>query len=591
MGSFQKILFKYIKPYTRQLFVILLVIIILISLEALGPWPFKFLIDNVLEDAPIDKQSLTGILVSLFRTKESLGFGVIFLFFAINIFISIFEYVRSIISKRVINALIYNFSQAAFSNLELIAIGFYRDQQVGDYIYRLSYDISALGELFNDGIFPLITSALYVTLTTIILLLINTRLAIFSLIALPFLTIGLYFVNRKIVSTSKKSELSNSAVFSFIQQALTQLKIIQAYSQEKKELSEFNKRVSNSLQTEYKLDQLNFILSLLVGIIIAGSYSFIISYGIKAVFTGELTAGLLIVFIFYLDRLTNPLLSIIYATTVIKESLIRISRIEDFFDKQSHIKDTGKVKQLENGTIEFKNISLYGQDDKCILNNVSFKIPEGKITVIVGVSGSGKTSIISLIPRLINEPSSGQIIIGNHDINDYSVKTLRENIAFVPQEILLFNTTIKDIIAFGKENCTKEEVEKAAKLSLAEEFIKKYSTGYDFKVGEEGNYLSAGQRQRLMLARAYIKNGRIMILDEVFSSQDVNTRLEMLSNLKTISKGKTIIIVSNNLEVISEADYVIVVNNGSVKNQGTHADILKGDLLKHKNYYKLLLGD
>lgn len=560
-----------------------------IFLEILAPWPFKYLIDNVLEHTPIENDPIFSTIIRL-APKNSLGLIVIFLFFLINALISIFEYLQSSETKQLDRDLIYNFSRAAFENLERFAIGFYRNQQIGDYIYRLSYDVSSIGELIEDGLLPLVTSSLYLMITTVILFLINIKLTVLSLAVMPIHAIGITIINKRLAKASKVSETRSSTVFSFIQEALAQLKIIQAYQQEQSKLEDFSKKFQQSLVSDYKVNRLNFILSLVVGLIIAISYSFIIGYGIQAVSAKEITAGLLIVFIFYLDNLTNPLLSIISAITVVKESSVKIERLAEFFDESSHITDTGHEHSMPDTSIEFRNVSLVGEDGKYILHNVSFIIPKEKLTVIVGVSGSGKTSIISLIPRLINEPTSGKIFIGNRDIKEYSVKTLREHIGYVPQEIFLFNTTIKDVIAFGKKNATMQEVRHAAELAIASDFIQQKKQGYHAKVGEEGNYLSGGQRQRLMLARAYIKNADIMILDEVFSSQDVKTRFDMIANFRQFTKGKTIIIVTNILEIISEADYIIVINGGKVVNKGTHEEILKGDLLKQKNYYKLLLG-
>ncbi len=590
MPPIYKILLGQLSPFKWKLLYVILLMFTVIILEILSPWPFKYLIDNVLSDTPVSSNELFG-LFSTFTTRQSLGIAVIFLFFLLNSLNSSFEYLRSIETKKVTKSLIYNFSKSSFENLERFAIGFYRNKQIGDYIYRINYDIASLSDLVENGYLSLLTSVIYLIATTIILFLINKDLTLLSITVVPVLTIGLYYINKRIKKASEESELRSSTLFSFIEQALSQLKIIQAYSQEKQELSDYSRKIKGSLKSDYKVEKLNFILSLVVGLIIAISYSLIIGYGMQAVFSGTITAGILIVYIFYLDNLTNPLLSIIYAISVIKESFVKVERMAEFFDASSQISDTGHVQKISDTAVRFEHVTLRGYDDKLILNDVSLKIPKEKITVLVGVSGSGKTSIISLIPRLINEPTSGNIFIGKHNIKDYSVKALRENIGYVPQEILLFNTTIKDVISFGKDHATMAEIEKAAQLSVADEFILRKKKKYDFNVGEEGNYLSGGQRQRLMLARAIIKNAKILILDEVFSSQDIKTRFEMVANLRKYAVGKTVIIVSNVLEIISEADFVIVVNNSKIIQAGSHQELLHGNFLKKSNYYKLLLGN
>ena len=579
-----KILYQELKPYTLRLFFVLGLMLMTAGLEAFAPWPFKFLIDNVLGDEVINTRTLIGKIFSFFPNQLALGIFIVFMFFLLSILLSFFEYYRSISVKKTIIDIIYKFSTVAFSNMELFDIGFLRKQDTGDYIYRLSYDVQALGNLIEEGVLPLITSVLYLLFTTIIMFTINVKLTLLSLAVLPFLGWGLFYFNKKIVRVSKNSEYWNSTLFTFVEQALTQLKIIQAFSQEKKELNRYTSKVRTALHSELRLYHLNFLLSLVVGIIIAISYSLIIGVGINYFFAGELSTGLLIIFIFYLDNLTNPVLSIIYATTAMKESYVKISRMDEFFRKKSHTMDAGKITIMKDTSITFENVTVLSDQNDPILDNVSFHIEHGKTTVIVGVSGSGKTSIISLIPRLVGEPTSGRVLIGRHDVRDYSVQTLRQNISLVPQENDLFNDTIKNIIMYGNPTCSIEDVENAAKLAIADEFIKNRKYGYDFHVGEGGNYLSGGQRQRIMLARAFARQANILIFDEPLSALDIQTRTRVWNNLQQFAQGKTTIIVSNVLDVITKADHVIVVNKGKIAHAGQHRD-----LLKDSNLYKLIL--
>jgi ABC-type multidrug transport system fused ATPase/permease subunit len=581
---------QHLKPYKKSLLFVLFLMLLGIFFEALSPWAFKLLIDNVLENEQADGYSLTGLLMTIFSSKISLGFFAAFLFFITRLLGTITSYIRSLITKQVLQDVMYNFSKQAFSNIEMLSIGFYRNQEIGDYIYRLNFDVSALGELIEEGILPLISSTLYVVGIGTILFIISPKLALLSLITLPVLLLGLYIINKKVISQSKRSEYWNSAILSFIQQTLTQLKIIQAYSQEKHELHQFKKRVHSSLSLTHSVAQVNFALTLFVSIVVALIYSVIIGSGIISVFEGELSAGLLIVFLFYLNNVTNPVLSIMYAVGVIRESKVKLARIEEFFNQKTHIKDTGKVTEISDTTIDYKHVTLKAADGATIVEDVSATLPKGKITAILGVSGSGKTSLVTMLPRLLKEPTAGQIRIGDTNIEDYSLKTLRSNIAFVPQEAVLFNTTIRDIIGFGKDGATDDEIWDSAKLAVADEFIKNRPGKLDFKVGEAGTLLSLGERQRLMLARAYIKNAPIMILDEVFSAQDSKTRLQMLEKFKQYAKGKTILLVSNILEVVSEADEFIILHKGKLQHTFTHKEFLKKGYFKEAAFTKLLQG-
>ena len=564
------ILFTLLKENFWKFFSIFALILIGVGLEAVSPFAYKILIDNVLGGKPLETEGFPFVdtLLAAFPTPEMLGGFVVILFFITNILLSIVDFIQAIVTKAVIQKGIYDFSKIAFRSLESFNIGFFRKIDIGDYIYRLSSDVYAIGELIEDAILPIITSSLFLIVTTVIMFFINVQLTLISFLTVPFLAAALYVFNKKIGRASLRSEIANSTVYSFMQQSLSQLKIIQAYSKEQFISQEFNRTESEALKAELRLFKVNFMYDLIVGLAIAIIYSTIFAYGITAVFSGELTAGLLIVFIYYLDNLTNPMISIADSAYSLKQSKVRIGRLSDFFKTETHLEDTGKVEEVKDTSITFENITLTGQENFSVLSNISFKIPANKITIIAGISGSGKTSLISLIPRLIEKPTTGRILLGGTDITQYTIKTLRDNVAYMAQETTLFNHTVHNIISFGKSNATYEEIQNAAKLACAEDFIVRHPQGYNFKVGEGGNYLSGGQRQRLMLARAFIKNANILILDEPFSNLDEETKRIVWKNIKTFGKGKTVIIVTNILDIMNEADYVILLNNGTLKYEG-----------------------
>ncbi len=563
MKKVDKILLKQIRPSIGSVVFITTLAFIVVGLNALSPWSFKILIDNVLSPDAIHSNDYIGKYLSLFGSKERLGLFAVLIYFLTTFILSVVEYVSSVTVKKFVKKLTSNFSKIAFRNLESLAIGYYNKQQIGDYIYRMSYDVSAFGELVEDGVLPLIHSFFYLLVTVSIMLFIDVKLTILALLSLPILVFGLHFFNKQIVYTTKRSEFFNSLAFSFIEEALSHLKVIQAFSQEQSESEKFDKKIDASLEGDISYYKLDYFLTLLIGIIIAICYSIVMIYGIHAVFSGALTTGLLIVFIFYLDNLTNPIISIIYAFTEVKKSYVKISRMEEFFSEKKHTQNMGTVRKVSEGGISFRHVTQT-IGDVHILNDVSFDIEAGKRTVIFGMNGSGKSSVANLILRF-NEPTSGKIYIDGVNIVDYDLVTLRESISFIPQEITLFNETIYDNIAFGSTQATPERVREAARLATADEFIKRNPKKYAFKVGEDGNFLSGGQKQRLMIARALMKdNARVLLFDETFSALDVRTRENVLHNIHMFSENKTTIIISNIFSVISAADNIIVLNKGKV---------------------------
>lgn len=585
MKAITKILYEETLTYFRYFILALLLAFAIVGLEALAPWPFKILIDNVLEANPLSSASPLGALFSVFSSRELLGMVVVFAYFTSTFLLSLLEYFNPIVTKKFVKQITADFTKRAFGNLQSIAIGFYRKQEIGDYIYRLSYDVAAIGDFFEEGVLQLVTSSLYLLTTAIIMFFIDPTLTLISLVALPFLTFGLYRFGKDIAFATKISERKGSTVVSFIEETLTHLKVIQAFSQEYREAHRFGEKIDTSLKTDVGLQRLTLMLNLLVGIIIAISYSVIIGYGIHSVFLGHLTAGLLIVFVFYLDNLTNPLLNIIYATSMIRENYVKISRMKDFFIAERQTIQSGIMKEIKKTNIEFHGVYVKGDGGKNILHDVSFTIPEGSRTAILGANGSGKTTLFSLLLRFIDRPDRGKITIGGIRIEDYDIQAIRNAVSYVPQEITLFNDTIRANIAFGDPKNSLEDIVEAAKLANADEFIRKLPQGYHFRVGEAGNYLSGGQQQKLMLARAFLRrDAQILLFDEVFSSLDIKSRTQILKNIYAFSAGKTTLMVSNIFSIVSAADYVVVLNDGRV--------IFSGESRKLKyerSLYRLLM--
>ncbi len=582
MYRLTSILKKELRPYLLAMGGVIVLIICSVAFEAFAPWPFKILIDNVLGDTPLDPSSPIENALLFLTSREALGFFTVILFFAASLFSSLFDYLVDISTKKLIRRIVQGFAEKTFQNLEQFAIGFFRKQQIGDYIYRLSYDTSALGDFLELGLFPLLVNTFYLVITLTILFVISPPLTLLALTMIPPLIIILAIFNKKIGKASKYSEQKNSSLFSFIEETLIQLKIIQAFNRQAGKFHEFKTREHNALSGELTLFGLGYLQNLLIGIVVAVGYSLVIAYGIHAVFLQEISTGLLVVFLFYLDNLTNPLMSIMGAASDLRENYVKVSRVREFYNPKFHVHDLGTMRDpMVNQEISFSRVTVKGDGGSTILHNATLHIPHNKITVIVGVSGSGKSTLISLILRFL-EPSSGTLKIGTENISSYSIEYLRNCIAYVPQEIVLFNDTIRNNITFKDPSPSLAALKKASKLAVADTFIKRLPGGYDFMVGEEGLNLSGGQRQRLMLARAFLKTeSKILIMDEPLSSLDVKTSTTLMQNIIAFSKNKTTIIISNVLSVISLADHVVVINEGKIIHQGKGRALVEQKKLAH----------
>lgn len=576
MNPVFSILKKELRPYLWAMGGVVVLIVCSVAFEAFAPWPFKILIDNVLGDTPLDPNSPIENALTFFSSREALGFFTVILFCLASLFSSLFDYLVDISTKKLIKNIIQGFAEKTFRNLEQFAIGFFRKQQIGDYIYRLSYDTSALGDFLELGLFPLIVNFFYLTITLVILFAISPHLTFLALSMVPPLILILAVFNKRIGKASKHSEEKNSSLFSFIEETLLQLKIIQAFNRQKYKFQEFREHESSALKGELNLFGLGYVQNLAIGIVVAIGYSLVIAFGIRSVFLQEISTGLLVVFLFYLDNLTNPLMSLMSAASELRENYVKVSRVREFYNPKLHVRDNGTVTEtITNPSISFSRVTLKGDGGSTLLHNATCTIPQKKITVIVGVSGSGKSTLISLLMRFC-EPTSGTIKIGKRDISSYSMEYLREQIAYVPQEIVLFNDTIKNNITFKNPSYELSHIKKAATRAVANHFIERLPNTYDFMVGEEGLNLSGGQRQRLMLARAFLKEqAQFLIMDEPLSSLDVKTSGALMNTIMEFSKNKTTIIISNVLNIISCADHVIVLNEGNIIHQGKGRALLE----------------
>lgn len=573
MKQMNRIIIKEVYSHVGQLGLILFLIFLTVGLEAVSPWSFKILLDNVLGGDSLDTATYLGRFLSHFTTREALGFFIILMYCLVNMMVTVTEYLSGIITKKLNITIINNFSRKAFDNLATMAPGYYRQQEIGDYIYRLSYDVSALGSLIENGLLPLITNVLFLLTTSVILFFISKSLALVALCILLPLSLVLWICNRRLSIVSERSETANSTLFSFIQEVLSQLKIIQAFNRQKDKSVAFGHRQDTALSEELNVTGLTLLLDLLIGVVVSVGYAVVIIYGIHSVFIGSISTGLLIVFIFYLDNLTSPVMSVMSALASIQEDYVKVIRLNDFFTKKFQALDSGIKTDIFDATITFDHVTVRSSEGSMILNDVCCTIPAGKKTVIVGVSGSGKTTMINLLLRFI-EPTSGRILFNKTSISDFTLDSLRAATAYVPQEIVLFNDSIKNNITFGYK-ATPHEIKTAVESAAADHFIKRLPGGFSFKVGEGGSSLSGGQRQRVMLARAFLKqSAQILILDEPISALDVKTRKIIMDNLDYTIQGKTTIIVSNIMEIIGQADHTIVLNEGKIIYNGKSKNII-----------------
>jgi subfamily B ATP-binding cassette protein MsbA len=364
-------------------------------------------------------------------------------------------------------------------------------------------------------------------------------------------------------------------LLSVVEEVLTSIRVVKAFAREDYEEERFETESLANVDAGMQARNLKAKLAPVVALIVAVGTCLVLWYGARLAMTGSLSAGVLIVFLMYLGNMYKPMRDLSKMTDTVSKAMVGYERIQEVLEIESVVRDVPGARPAPKftGQIEFKNVTFSYAPDKPIINDVSFKIAAGQVAGIVGPSGAGKTSIVSLIPRFY-DPASGQVLIEGTDVRKYKLRSLRDQISFVLQDTLLFNTTIWKNIAYGKPGASSAEIKRAAELANASEFIEAMPKGYDTIVGERGVTLSGGQRQRIAIARAVIRNTPILILDEPTAGLDAASEQTVMEALQTLMKGRTSVVIAHRLGTVRHADVIFVIKDSALAEQGTHETLM-----------------
>jgi ATP-binding cassette subfamily B protein len=448
---------------------------------------------------------------------------------------------------------------------------------------RISEDVTKVRMYFGPAIMYFINMLVLFIVAIIKMYDIDPVLTNYTLLPLPILSVSIYILSSVIHKRSTIVQQFLSKLTAHAQEIFSGISIVKSYSIETKVINDFV-----SLSDEAKEKNINFykaqalffpVMVLLIGI----SNILVIYIGGLRYIEGTITLGVIAEFIMYVNMLTWPVAVVGWVTSIVQEAEASQKRINEFLKHQPEIVNTNENPTQINGEIEFKNVSFTYDDTNIVaLKNVSFNIKQGETLAILGNTGSGKSTILNLVARLY-DVDEGEVNIDNINIKNHNLNNVRQSIGFVPQEAFLFSDTIKNNIKFGDENASDEKIEQAAKDAYIHHNIIEFNNRYNTVIGERGVTLSGGQKQRISIARAIIKNPKILIFDDCLSAVDTETEEIILNNLYTISKNKTTIIVSHRISSIKNADKIIVLDNGKIIQQGTHNELVNID-----GYYKEL---
>lgn len=480
----------------------------------------------------------------------------------------------------------FDLKNEIFNHYQNLSQHFYKRNRTGDLMNRISEDVGKVRMYVGPAVMYTLNTIMRFTIVIIYMYNISPKLTLYSLLPLPLLSYSIFKISSEIHKKSSAFQKNLSNLFSFTQEIFSGIRVIKAYAIEQKKQNDFLELTKESNTKAMDLAKVNSLFGPLMILLIGLSNLVVVYVGGTMYINNDPeieSIGVIAQFILYINMLTWPVASLGWVSSLVQEAEASQKRINEFLKEEPEIKNSNEMPSKIEGTIEFKNVSFDYEDTQIkALDQVSFSVEKGKTLAILGKTGSGKSTILSLISRLY-DVTGGEINIDNQPITTLNLYDLRNQISVVPQDAFLFSDSIKNNIKFGVENATDEEVIEAAKKTVVHENILTFNDQYETVLGERGITLSGGQKQRVSIARALIKNAPILLLDDCLSAVDTETEETILNNLLTYCKDKTTIIVSHRVSSAKNADQIIILEDGKIIEKGTH-----NELIEQNGYYKEL---
>jgi len=561
----------FAKPHWPAIVLALLLVAAGTGLDLLSPWPMKFIIDEVLlTDAGEVRRALTDRALWVLV-------GVCSSLVVMAVMGGLIAFLEAYFVSRASRQIVFDMRAALFDHVQRLSLQFHSHKRTGDLIQRVTSDVRSLKDLFTGSAVNMIHSAMYLIGMTIALLLLDWQLGLASMAATPFLILLTIYNTRTIRRYSRAERGAEGQLSSVLTETLGAVRLIRVFNQEDEARSRFSQQNTVTSESAYQANLATAKFSWVIDLIRALIAAAVLGFAVQRVISGSMSIGAMGVFLAYVRSFYRPIRTTMKEVTNLSATMARAERVVDLLDTKEGVTDLPGAEPADRflGEIEFQNVT-FGYESSPVLQNVSLHIPAGKTTAVVGPTGVGKTTLISLIPRLY-DPSEGAVLIDGRDIREFTLKSLRSQVSVVLQESVLFRASIFENIAYGRANATLDEIIDAAKAANAHEFITQLPNGYETEVGERGETLSGGQRQRIAIARAMIRNAPILILDEPLVGLDAASADVVLEALDRLTTDKTAIVISHLLSSVQNADHVIVLESGRVVREGLLDEMIAVD--------------
>ncbi len=563
-----KRLIKYLKPYRFHVLLAIILLIMASVAQLAGPYLTKIAIDN-----HIKNKDVSGL------------FGIVLLFIAALLFHFVLQYFQIYIMQWVGQKAMYDLRMKIYSHIQHLGLAFFDKNPVGRLVTRATSDVQALNELFTSGVVSIFGDIFTLIGILAVMFYLNWKLALISMIVLPFIFVSSIIFRIKVRKSFRAIRTRVAKLNAFLQEHITGMWVVQSFAAEKSTFDKFA-FINRDLRNHHLKAVFYFATFFpIVEILGAVSLALIIWYGGGQIIKETLTFGALVAFIQYADRFFYPIRDLSEKYNILQQAMASSERIFKLLDEKPDIKEPETPKALDrvSGEIRFESVYFAYKNEEWVLNDINLNIKPGERIAIVGATGSGKTSLVSLLLRFY-EFQKGGIYLDGVSIKDISIKPYRQNFALVLQDIFMFSGDIARNIRLGEENITDERIIQSLKTVGADGFVKKFDEGINFILAERGTNLSVGQRQLLAFARALAYDPKILILDEATSSVDTETEILIQKALEKLLSGRTSIVIAHRLSTIKKSDRIIVMHKGMIKEEGTHSHLLALGGIYHRLY-------
>ncbi len=567
--------FSYFRSFLGPTIGAMLLTVVANGFNLLRPWPLAFIVDKVLPAAHRQPNGveLLGYDLSAYSipTLLVLVCGCMVLF---HLLAGGLGYLVSVLTIKVsLNALL-RLRTELYAYLHSLPLKFHDQRRSADSSFRVAYDSQSI-QAFYSKMFFIFQSVISLGSTFAAMFWFDAQIALLSLCVVPFMVLAIYVYAKRIRDESTLIAEKESAVLTVAQEGLSSVKMVQAFGREDHEVAQFQTSAQQSLEANLRLNATSMKSSLIVGTLIAASSAAMFYLGAQHVISGQLTVGQIWYLSTLLLMLYQPLEALTHIAWAMQGAAAGAQRCFEVLERANDVPDAPNATELKEtrGELVFENVAFGYTEERPIMSRVNLRIEPGQTVAFVGGTGAGKSTLLSLVPRFY-DPTSGRVQLDGHDLREFTKKSLRNYISIVLQDTLLFSTTVRENIAYGRPDATEEEIIEAAKRAQAHDFIMAMPEGYRSQVGERGGHLSVGQRQRIGIARAFLKNAPLLILDEPTSALDPSTESAIMQTLEELMRGRTTLIITHRIATVHKVDKIVVLGEGTVLEEGRGPELV-----------------